>query len=80
MTTMNFIFLILKTIFASISRIMLFSTWLYFTNEGQFSSFKTLIAYYLVFFILFLFNTFFNKSRPSCSSTFWTGIINILDT
>ena len=76
--TMNsFAFLMLKTIFASISRVLLFSAWLYVTNNGEFSSMKTFVGYYLTVLVLVIFYFFFNKVRPSCSSTYWIGLIFI---
>ena len=56
----------------SSSRVLIFSTWLYVTNGGQFSSLKTLVAYYVVFAIVFIFNVFFSE-RKYFSATFWIG-------
>lgn len=67
----------LKTIFDSISRIVLFSTWLYVVNKGQFSSAKTAFAYYSTAVVLMLFNAIFNNNRQHCSSKNWIGTINI---
>ena len=44
-----------------VARITLFSTFLYVLNEGQFSSAKTVIAYYSTFLVLLVFNAMFNK-------------------
>merc|ERR1711894_27830 len=73
LTTCGAVFLLLKTTFDSISRILIFSSWLYVVHEGQFSSTKTVIAYYSTFTIIMIFNTFFNKSN--CSKINWIGII-----
>ena len=73
-TTLNLTFLLLKTMFDSISRILLFSTWLYVINDGQFSSTKTLIAYYSTLMVLLIFNTLFNKQDHSATRT-WIGKI-----
>ena len=72
-TSLNLTFLLLKTMFDSISRIFLFSTWLYVINEGQFSSTKTVIAYYLTLFYLLIFNTIFNKQKDYTSARTWIG-------
>ena len=69
------VILILRTIMDSSSRVLIFSTWLYVTNDGRFSSLKTLLAYYLVFTIIFIFNIVFSESRNFFSATFWIGII-----
>ena len=66
-------FLLLKTLFDSISRILLFATWLYVINDGQFSSTKTVIAYYSTFTLLFIFNAIFNKQKDYTSSRTWIG-------
>ena len=72
-TTLNLTFLLLKTMFDSISRILLFSTWLYVINNGQFSSTKTVIAYYSTFTLLFIVNTIFNKQKDYTSARTWIG-------
>ena len=61
--------------FDSISRILLFSTWLYVINEGQFSSCRTIIAYYLTLIYLLIFNTIFNKQKDYTSARTWIGKI-----
>ena len=73
-TSLNLTFLLLKTMFDSISRILLFSTWLYVINDGQFSSTKTVIAYYSTFILLFIFNAIINKHRDYKSARNWIGI------
>ena len=76
-TTLNLLFLLLKTMFDSISRIILFSTWLYVVNDGQFSSTKTVIAYYSTFSVLFIFNSIFNKQQDFTIARTWIGKIEI---
>ena len=51
----------MKTTLDCVARITLFSTFLYVLNEGQFSSTKTVIAYYSTFLVLLVFNAIFNK-------------------
>ena len=67
----------MKTTFDCVSRILLFSTWLYVANDGQFSSAKTVLAFYTTFLLLVVFNTVFNKTGEYCSAKTWTGKINI---
>ena len=69
-------FLLMKTTFDCVSRILLFSTWLYVANDGQFSSAKTVLAFYTTFLLLVVFNTVFNKTGEYCSAKTWTGKIN----
>ena len=59
----------MKTSLDCVARIVLFSTWLYVQNEGQFSSTKTFIAYYFTFMVMVLFNGLCNKNK---SETTWT--------
>ena len=63
--------------FDSISRIILFSTWLYVVNDGQFSSTKTVIAYYSTFSVLFIFNCIFNKQQDFTKARTWIGNIEL---
>ena len=67
----------MKTSFDCVSRILLFSTWLYIVNDGQFSSAKTVLAFYSTFLLLVGFNTVFNSSGEYCSAKTWTGRMNI---
>ena len=73
LTTLNLTFLLLKTMFDSISRILLFSTWLYVINDGQFSSTKTVIAYYSTLVVLLVFNTIFTKQKDYTTARTWIG-------
>ena len=74
LTVLNLVSMLLKTIFATSSRILLFSAWLYVVNNGKFSTMKTLIAYYTTALVLFIYNVLCNTRRPSCSSSFWIGM------
>ena len=66
-------FLLLKTTLDCVARIVLFSTWLYVQNEGQFSSARTVIAYYSTFMLLLFFNAFFTKSKKNVTRRNMTG-------
>ena len=74
----SLVVLVLKIVFDSASRIVLFSSWLYVYNDGQFSTWIVLIAYYVVVFLLFIFNVIFNDTKEFSSLTYWIGIILIL--
>ena len=63
----------MKTTLDCVARIVLFSTWLYVKNEGQFSSARTVIAYYSTFLVLLLFNAFFTKSEKNVTRRNMTG-------
>ena len=74
-TFLNRVFLLLKTTFDCFARILLFSSWLYVVNDGQFSSTKTVIAYYFTFAVLVVFNFIFNQNEDSTSSKTWIGVL-----
>ena len=76
LTPINLVLLLMKTTFDCVSRILLFSTWLYVANDGQFSTTKTILAFYSTFLLLVVFNTVFNKTDEYCSTKTWTGKIN----
>ena len=65
--------MLLKTTLDCVARIVLFSTWLYVQNEGQFSSARTVIAYYSTFMVLVLFNAFFTKHEKNVTRRNMTG-------
>ena len=70
---MNTVTLLLKIVLDCLSRILLFSTWLYVINDGEFSSTKTVIAYLSTFFVLFIYNTILNKSKNYNTAITWIG-------
>ena len=78
-TILNLVFLLLKTTLDCVARIVLFSTWLYVQNQGQFSSARTVTAYYSTFMVLFLFNSLCNKSEKWWTRRNVTGKIKTHD-
>ena len=60
--------LLAKTSLDCVSRLLLFSTWMYVLNEGQFSTGMTVGAYYATFTLLLTFHAFFNKNL-----NFWSA-------
>ena len=66
--------LILKTMFDALSRLIIFSVWLYVTHDGHFSSTTTLAAFYTLVSTLLVFNFVFNNSKDWKSFSFWLGI------
>ena len=54
--------LLAKTTLDCVSRLLLFSTWMYVLNEGQFSTGMTVGAYYATFTLLLVFHAIFNKN------------------
>ena len=75
-TSLNLVFLLLKTTLDCVARIVLFSTWLYVQNEGQFSSARTVIAYYSTFMVLLFFNAFFTKREKNVTRRNMIGTKN----
>ena len=66
--------LVLKVTLDCVSRVLIFSSFLYVINHGVFSSIYTLIAFYLVFTILVIFNMVFNDSNNFSSGRYWLGL------
>ena len=73
LSTNSLVVLILKIIFDSISRILIFGIWMFVHNNGKFSSFYTVTAYYSAVLLLLLFNLSFNHERELTSMRFWIG-------
>ena len=73
MTTLNLAFLLLKTIFDCTSRILLFATFMFVVNEGQFSTIMTLTAYYTTVVVIMAFNIVINDNETYCSAKTWIG-------
>ena len=66
--------LMLKVILDCISRILLFSSWMYVVNNGVFSSVYTLAAYYTVFGVLVIFNIVTSDNREFSKAEYWIGL------
>ena len=66
--------LMLKVILDCVSRILIFSSWLYVVNNGMFSSVYTLAAYYTVFGVLVIFNIITSDNREFSKANYWIGL------
>ena len=64
----------LKVILDCVSRILIFSSWLYVVNDGVFSSLYTLAAYYTVFVVLVIFNIITSDNREFSKAEYWIGL------
>ena len=73
MTTLNLVSLLLKTVFDCTSRVLIFATFMFVVNEGQFSTIMTVTAYYTTFAILMTFNTVVNDNENYFSAKTWIG-------
>ena len=73
MTTLNLAFLLLKTIFDCTSRILLFATFMFVVNDGQFSTMMTVKAYYSTVAVLMTFNMIINSNENYFSAKTWIG-------
>ena len=73
MTTVNLVFLLLKTVFDCVSRLLIYSTFMFVVNEGQFSTLMTVKVYYATFAVLVIFNTIINTNEQYCSAKTWIG-------
>jgi len=75
LTTNSLLVLILKIIFDSVSRILIFGIWMFVLNNGQFSTFYVVVGYYAAVLTLIIFNLVLNWEWELFSSRFWIGII-----
>ena len=73
MTIVNLVFLLMKTVFDSVSRLLIYSTFMFVVNEGQFSTLMTVKAYYATFSVLVIFNTIINSNEQYSSAKTWIG-------
>ena len=73
MTTVNLAFLLLKTIFDCTSKILLFATFMFVVNDGQFSTLMTLKAYYTTVVVIMTYNIVINDNETYCSARTWIG-------
>ena len=73
MTTLNLAFLLLKTILDCTSRILLFATFMFVVNEGQFSTMMTVKVYYTTVTVIMAYNIVFNDNETYCSARTWIG-------
>ena len=65
--------LILKTVFDSVARLLIFSIWMYVSNSGQFSSVSTIAAFYILLLVLVIFNIIFSRNNEKKSFSLWIG-------
>ena len=73
MTTNNLVFLLLKTVFDCISRLIIFATFMFVVNDGQFSTMMAVTAYYTTVAVLMIFNMIINSNENYCSAKTWIG-------
>ena len=73
MTTLNLAFLLLKTSFDCTSRILLFATFMFVVNDGQFSTIMTVKVYYTTVAVIMAYNIVFNDNETYCSARTWIG-------
>ena len=73
MTLLNLGCLLLKTTFDCTSRIILFATYMFVVNEGQFSIKITVTGYYITVAVLMAYNIVINDNETYCSAKTWIG-------
>ena len=73
MNYLNISVLVVKIVFDVASRILLFSAWMYTSNAGQFSTWRTVVAYYSNLLILIIFNVIFTSNGNFLSIRNWIG-------
>ena len=80
MTILNLVFLLLKTVFDCISRVIIFATFMFVVNDGQFSIKMTVMAYYTTVAVLMIFNLIINSNKNYCSAKTWIGKCALIKT
>jgi len=75
LTTNNLVFLLLKTVLDCISRLVIFSTFMFVVNDGQFSTMMTVTVYYTTVAVLMAFNMIINSNENYCSAKTWIEIV-----
>ena len=78
MTIFNLAFLLLKTIFDCTSRILLFATFMFVVNDGQFSTMMTVTAYYTTVAVIMAYNIVINDNETYRSARTWIGGYQII--
>ena len=78
MTTLNLVFLLLKTIFDCTSRIVLFATYMFVVNGGQFSTMMTVCGYYTTAAVIMTYNIVINDNETYCSARTWIGRVQTI--
>ena len=69
----NLVLLLIKIMLDVVSRILIFSAWMYTDNDGQFSTKRTVGFFYGTFILLLLLNCIFNKYNDLKPSMNWIG-------
>ena len=54
--------LVLKIFMESLGKVMIFSTFLYINNSGQFDAVQTIIGFYSMVAVMLIFNGIFSRS------------------
>ena len=65
--------LVLKIMFDAVSRVVIFSCWLY-SCFGNFDPYLCLAGYYGFFAVLFFFNLIFSRYLEIKTTKFWLGM------
>ena len=73
MDNKNLSIFLLKIVLDVLSRILIFSAWMYSDNDGQFSTKRTVGFFYGTFILLLLFNSIFNKYNDLEPNMNWIG-------
>ena len=63
----------MRVTLSCVSRVLIFSSWMFVTLGGNFHPTATISAFYLTVLIMIIFNIVFNKSRDICTFKYWIG-------
>ena len=70
----NLVLLLIKIMLDVVSRILIFSAWMYTDNDGQFCTSRTIIFFYGTFLLIFIFNYIFDSNGKIFSTGKWIGV------
>ena len=56
-----------------VSRVLIFSSWMFVTFDGNFHPIATISGFYLTVLIMIIFNIVFNKSADILTFKYWIG-------
>ena len=72
----NIIVLVVKVLMDLVSRVLIFFAFMIVHNDGKFSPMRTLISFYTMVGIMFIFNIVFNERRNFTSTKYWLGMLH----
>ena len=66
----------MRVTLSCVSRILIFSSWMFVTYDGNFHPTATILGFYITFSIMVVFNVVLNKSKDILSLGYWIGKVH----